>query len=96
MINKPKIQSYLIMDDIIDKLKLLEYEKYFKMKPISRIFFSHHEQEKGFNKWEYLYELCHWLMSFSDDKGKRNGVHSNFKSHRTPQEAVKRLISDWK
>lgn len=38
------------MDDIIDKLKLLDYETKFSKKPISRIFFSHYEDEKGFNK----------------------------------------------
>jgi serine/threonine protein kinase len=54
---KPKIDSHLIMDDIIDKLKLLDYERKFVMKPISRIFFSHYEEEGGFNKVEYLYEL---------------------------------------
>ena len=49
-LNKPKIDPYLIMDDIIEKLKLLDYERKFVMKPISRIFFSHYEEEPGFNK----------------------------------------------
>jgi len=84
------------MDDIIDKLKLLDYEASFQMKPISRIFFSHYEEEKGFDKWEYLYELCHWLMSFSQSKGKKNGIYPSFQKHKTSQEAVKRLIADCK
>lgn len=63
-------------------------------KPISRIFFSHYEDEKGFNKWEYLYELWYWLMSLSQTK--RIGVYLPFKTCKTSEEAVKRLIGDWK
>ncbi|CAI2386963.1 unnamed protein product [Moneuplotes crassus] len=91
---KPKIQSYLIMDDIIDKLKLLDYENQFPLKPISRIFFSHYEEERGFDKCEYLYELCYWLMSCSSEK--KIGKYISFKSNKTKQEAVKRLVSDCK
>lgn len=80
------------MDDIIDKLKLLNYETKFGKGSISRIFFSHYEEEKGFNKCEYLYELCYWLMLLS--QGKRIGVYLPFKTNKTKEEAVKRLIAD--
>ena len=42
---KPQIDTYLIMDDIIEKLSLLDYENAFckgwKQKRISRIYFAH-------------------------------------------------------
>ena len=43
--SKPTIDIYLIMDDIIEKLSLLDYENAFckgwKHKRISRIYFAH-------------------------------------------------------
>ena len=43
--NKPQIDIYLIMDDITEKLSLLDYETSFckgwKHKRISRIYFAH-------------------------------------------------------
>lgn len=45
MSSKPQIDTYLIMDDIIEKLSLLDYENQFckgwKQKKISRIQFAH-------------------------------------------------------
>jgi hypothetical protein len=41
----PTIDTYLIMDDIIEKLSLLDYEtsfcKVWKQKRISRVYFAH-------------------------------------------------------
>jgi hypothetical protein len=43
--SKPLIDTYLIMDDITEKLSLLDYENSFckgwKQKRISRIYFAH-------------------------------------------------------
>ena len=43
--SKPLIDTYLIMDDIIEKLSLLDYENSFckgwKQKRVSRIYFAH-------------------------------------------------------
>jgi hypothetical protein len=43
--SKPSIDTYLIMDDIIEKLSLLDYENSFcrgwRHKRISRIYFAH-------------------------------------------------------
>ena len=63
-------------------------------KPISRVFFSHYEEERGMNKCEYLYELWYWLMSLSQTK--RIGVYLPFKTNKNKEEAVKRLIGDCK
>jgi len=53
------------MDDIVEKLMLLDYEAKFcraqKLKPLSRVFFSVNEDEK-LNKVEYFYELCFWVL----------------------------------
>jgi hypothetical protein len=44
----PTIDTYLIMDDIIEKLSLLDYEtsfcKVWKQKRISRVYFAHGNQ----------------------------------------------------
>ena len=46
--SKPSIDTYLIMDDIIEKLSLLDYENTFckgwRHKRISRIYFAHPPQ----------------------------------------------------
>lgn len=43
--SKPSIDIYLIMDDIIEKLSLLDYENAFckgwKQKRITRIYYAH-------------------------------------------------------
>lgn len=65
---KPKIDPYLIMDDIIEKLKLLNYERDFclkKRKPqINRIYFSH-DKPLGSDdeRFEMFFDLVYWLMS---------------------------------
>jgi hypothetical protein len=45
MANKPHVDTYLIMDDIIEKLSLLDYENSFckgwKHKKMSRVHFAH-------------------------------------------------------
>jgi len=45
MANKPQIDTYLIMDDVIEKLSLLDYETQFckgwKHKRVSRVYFAH-------------------------------------------------------
>jgi hypothetical protein len=45
VLSKPMIDTYLIMDDITEKLSLLDYETLFckgwKQKKISKIYFAH-------------------------------------------------------
>jgi hypothetical protein len=58
----------LIMDDIIEKLHLLDYLKKFcqlnKKKPLSRTYFAiKTETEPTKEKVRYFVELSYWLMS---------------------------------
>ena len=65
---------YLIMDDIIEKLSLLDYEnsfcKGYKHKRISRIYFAHepHMGEDLNQRVNYLYDMCYWLMNMNKEK----------------------------
>ena len=60
IVKKSKVDPYLIMEDIHEKLKLLDYEKRFckvtSRIPISKVYFAHE-----INKTEQLrcfYDLC--------------------------------------
>ena len=58
----------LIMDDIIEKLHLLDYLTKFcyklKIKPLSRTYFAvKSETEPQEDKIKCFVELCYWLMS---------------------------------
>ena len=62
------------MDDIIEKLSLLDYEnsfcKGYKKKRISRIYFAHepHMGEDTNQRINYLYDMCYWLMNMNKEK----------------------------
>ena len=74
--NKPTVDIYLIMDDIIEKLSLLDYESSFckgwKHKRISRIHFAHitsdSTREDEVARGHLLYDMGYWLMSMDRDK----------------------------
>jgi hypothetical protein len=73
MANKPMIDTYLIMDDIIEKLSLLDYENSFcrgwKHKRISRVYWAHPPaagEEK--ERLHLLYDMVYWLMSLNKEK----------------------------
>lgn len=62
------MDTVLIMDDIIEKLHLLDYLKNFcyknKKKPISRTYFAMYaHNEPTEEKVRYFVELSYWLMS---------------------------------
>ena len=73
MANKPQIDTYLIMDDIIEKLSLLDYENAFckgwKHKRISRVYFAHPPQndEDEKERLHMLYDMIYWLISLNKD-----------------------------
>jgi len=83
---KPKIDPFLIMDDIMEKLKLLNYEidfcERFKRDQITRIYFAHNDyKDTTDNKVEYFYDICYWLMTFP---GTNKRIRKKtFKSHKT-------------
>ncbi len=73
--SKPQIDTYLIMDDISEKLSLLDYETLFcrgwKQKKISRIYFAHEiSSEDALTRVNYFYDIVYWLISLNKDKEK--------------------------
>lgn len=69
MKKKLQIDPCLIMDDILEKLGLLDYGKKFCVtrshKLVSRTYFALKQEacEKTEIKVKYMFELCYWLMS---------------------------------
>lgn len=72
--NKPAIDTYLIMDDIIEKLSLLDYENLFckgyKHGRISRIYFAHKPEggETDSQRINYIYDMVYWLLLMDKEK----------------------------
>lgn len=65
-----RMDPVLIMDDIMEKLHLLDYLSKFclqkKRKPISRTYFAlKAESENTEIKVQYFVELCYWLLALS-------------------------------
>jgi len=65
---RPRIDPILVMDDINDKLQLLDYENRFciplKLNPISKVFFAL-ELDEEYEQYRYMIEICYWLMSLN-------------------------------
>lgn len=88
------------MDDIIEKLSLLDYENAFckgwKHKRISRVYFAHpplDEEEK--DRINMLYDLVYWLISLNKDK--KTGVFIHFKDFKGKlDDALNKLVNDLK
>jgi hypothetical protein len=75
MANKPQMDTYLIMDDIIEKLSLLDYENAFcrgwKHKRISRIYWAHPPSDGAETDSEricMLYDMVYWLISLNKEQ----------------------------
>lgn len=72
----------LIMDDIIEKLHLLDYLKKFcpkyNRKPISRTYFAiKSENEPTDLKVRYFFELSYWLIGLSFEDATSKSTSSN-------------------
>jgi len=68
------------MDDIIEKLSLLDYESQFckgwKQKRVSRIYFAHTDNngEDPIIRVNYFYDITYWLMSLNKEKVSINKI----------------------
>ena len=91
------------MDDIIEKLSLLDYENSFckgwKHKRISRVYFAHppfsEEDEK--ERLHMFYDLIYWLISLNKDHTKKLSVFMNYKDWKGKSEdAFNKVIADLK
>lgn len=71
------MDATLIMDDIIEKLHLLDYLKLFcpkfEKQPLSRTYFAikAEESEPSDKKVRYFVELSYWLMSLGYSEEER-------------------------
>jgi hypothetical protein len=72
MASKPLVDTYLIMDDIIEKLSLLDYENSFckgwKHGRISRVYFAHGANDEQENRVHVLFDMAYWLMSLNKEQ----------------------------
>jgi Intra-flagellar transport protein 57 len=62
----------LIMDDIIEKLHLLDYQTKFcrvrGIRPLSRTFFAFRDETMNREfQLRYFFDLSYWLMSLADE-----------------------------
>lgn len=75
--NKPKVDPFIIMEDIVEKLRLINFEnifiKKFNMPQISRIYFAYPIKgnvfanncmnfDENILQFEYFYQICSWLL----------------------------------
>ena len=72
MKTKRNFDCVLVMEDILEKLKLLDYEKNFceplEWYPVNKIYFAMDQNEKSTEKFWYFIELSYWIMSLSKKK----------------------------
>lgn len=66
----PKIDGILVMEDIYEKLGILQYHNYFckplKKKPVSKLCFAINEKEMdNEEKFRYFTALCYWILNLS-------------------------------
>lgn len=86
-----RMDPILIMDDIIEKLHLLDYLSKFckerKRKPISRTYFAiRQDNEKTDEKVRNFVEIAYWLMSLSFEGGV-NALNESNKSNNSSNAA---------
>lgn len=66
----PKIDSILVMEDIYEKLGILEYHNFFckslNKKPVSKLCFAMPENEmSNQEKFYYFAALCYWIINLA-------------------------------
>jgi NIMA (never in mitosis gene a)-related kinase len=63
-VKKHRVDPFLVMDDIAEKLKLLKYEKFLKdtnRKPLSKVYFALESDRT--EQLRCFCDLCNWIMS---------------------------------
>ncbi len=69
--DKPRIDPFIVMEDISEKLRLIDYEisfcKKFKRNYINKFFFACYQNHNSNTsevspQFVYFFELCNWLM----------------------------------
>jgi len=60
------------MEDILEKLKLLDYDIYFckplNWSPLSKIYFATCDPDNKEEQFFYFFELSYWIMRHSNKK----------------------------
>ncbi|CAD8192594.1 unnamed protein product [Paramecium octaurelia] len=95
----PQIINVLMMEDIYEKLSLVQYHEYFciplKKKPVSKYYFSLDENVNQNQRFYYFVELCYWLMSLP--KQKKNKMAQPIKlNYHNVEETARKLLVDIK
>ena len=98
---KPKVDIFLIMDDIQEKLKLLNYEnlfcRIFKHSPLSHVYFAHPVNPD--EQICYFYDVVYWLMSLNKQRNSGVRPYTPLLSSSTigdSEEIAKHILADVK
>jgi NIMA (never in mitosis gene a)-related kinase len=99
----PKIDCYLLMEDIAEKLCLVEYQKKFcydqNKTPIHRLYFALQETNvKSQEKFMHFVEIAYWLMNLIQGKTKttKKGSGLTFNVYALHDEIANKLLDDVK
>ncbi|CAD8202906.1 unnamed protein product [Paramecium pentaurelia] len=94
----PQIINVLVMEDIYEKLSLVQYHQNFcvplKKKPISKYFFSLDENVNSSYRFYYFVDLCYWLMNLP--KQKKNKLAQHIKYSNNLEDTARKLLLDIK
>lgn len=88
------------MDDIINKLNLLDYFGFCKVsgnKPIHRLYFALEDPSPNKAQFYLFLEICYWLMNLSKLEKNKEKAISQAKSMidwKSPEDACAKFIKD--
>jgi len=97
-----KIDCLIVMEDVLEKLNLLEYRKNFclprNLKPISKTYFAVTENNIAQQeKFQYFIQLAYWLISLIQELRKKNSKAPEIgkpKLDDDPKAICKKLLDD--
>lgn len=79
----PKIDCFITMDDIVNKLNLLDYLGFCKLsghKPINKFYFAIEDKSPDNAQFYLFLEMCYWLMNLSKPDRSREKCVTQAKS----------------